>query len=210
MNFIIESNLLIACVVTVLAVISPGPDFAVIVRNGLMYGRRVGLFTALGIACGVTVHICYTLLGLGYLVSQFSWLIGIIRCLGAAYLIWLGISAFMSKGEGAKCESEVSSVRSLGSWQAFRDGFLCNALNPKTMMFFIALFTQVVSPDTSKIVLGGLGVFISAAHFIWFSFVVLVLTDSRTGKVFGRFKSKLEKLVGVCLLGLGVKLATDI
>ncbi|WP_432734520.1 LysE family translocator [Maridesulfovibrio sp. FT414] len=209
MSFIYESNLILAGAVTILAVISPGPDFAVIVRNGLMFGRRTGLMTAAGIACGVTVHVTYSLLGLGYLVSEFSWFLGVVRWVGAGYLIWLGISAFISgKADGAEGSKSLSCSRPVHG-KAFVNGFLCNALNPKTMLFFMALFTQVVSPETPKVVLAGLGIFISAVHFIWFSFVVLVLTDSRFSTFFVRFKSHLEKLVGGCLLGLGVKLAVD-
>jgi threonine efflux protein len=68
------SEIAVVVAIIVLAVISPGPDFAIIVRNGLLYGRKNGLFTALGIASGISVHISYTLLGLGYAVAKSAWL----------------------------------------------------------------------------------------------------------------------------------------
>jgi len=203
-----DTNLFVIGIVTVLAVISPGPDFAVIVRNGLRYGRRMGLATALGIACGVVVHVTYTLLGISYIVLEYSWILEAVRFGGAAYLIWLGVSAFFPNKDvvQANCNEGVVPV---GFWNAFRNGFLCNALNPKTMLFFVALFTQVISPETSLIAKVGIGCFISLTHLVWFSFIVFVLTDARTMKWFGRWQRGLEKIVGGCLLCLGAKLALD-
>jgi len=197
-------------IVTVLAVVSPGPDFAIILRNGLRYGRKMGLVTALGIAGGVVVHTSYVLLGLSYVVGEYTWLLELVRYAGAGYLIWLGVSAFsLQKGQdGERCEIE-SGVASISVWRAFRHGFFCNALNPKTVLFFIALFTQVVSPSTSLAAKVGIGVCISLTHLLWFAFVVLVLTNSRTEVLVVRWRSGLEKVVGACLFGLGAKLALD-
>ena len=203
-----ESNMFVVGIVTVLAVVSPGPDFAVIVRNGLRYGRKMGLATALGIAGGVVVHVTYTLLGLSYLVAEFSWILEIVRYIGAAYLIWLGVSAFIPSGKDVEIECNEESVP-VEFWSAFRNGFLCNALNPKTMMFFIALFTQVISPETSLMTKVGIGAYISLTHLVWFSFVVFVLTNPRTVRLFGQWRKAIENIVGCCLLGLGVKLALD-
>ncbi|MFW5498976.1 MULTISPECIES: LysE family translocator [unclassified Maridesulfovibrio] len=203
-----ESNMFVVGIVTVLAVISPGPDFAVIVRNGLRYGRKMGLATAFGIAGGVVVHVTYTLLGLSYLVAEFSWILEVVRYIGAAYLIWLGVSAFIPSGKDADIECNEEAVP-VGFWSAFRNGFLCNALNPKTMMFFVALFTQVISPETSMMTKVGIGVYISLTHLVWFSFVVFVLTNPRTVRIFGQWRKTIENVVGCCLLGLGVKLALD-
>lgn len=208
MNDIMETNLIVVGMFTILAVVSPGPDFAIILRNGLRYGRKLGLATAMGIACGVVVHTTYTLLGLGYIVSTYAWVLESVRYVGAAYLVWLGVSAFIPQKEGGPVQCAEES-RQLSFGGAFRHGFFCNALNPKTMLFFIALFTQVVSPTTPLSVQVGVGVFISIAHLVWFSFVVLVLTDTRTLKLFGQWQRTLEKVVGGCLLGLGVKLVLD-
>lgn len=206
---ITESNMLIIGIVTILAVMSPGPDFAVIMRNGLRYGRKTGLATALGIAGGVVVHTTYTLLGLSYIIAEYVWVLEAVRYAGAGYLIWLGISAFLpQKQQKASCESEAISP-SLSAWGAFRHGFFCNALNPKAMLFFIALFTQVVSPGISLPVKIGIGAFISLTHLLWFAFIVLVLTNQRTQKVVELWRNALGKIVGAFLFGLGAKLALD-
>lgn len=193
--------------VTVLAVISPGPDFAVTIRNSLMHGRRSGIMTATGIALGVTVHIVYTILGLGYIMAEAVWLLEAMKYVGAVYLIWLGISSFRSAKHNSHVLNNASQGTLVSNWVALKNGFICNALNPKTALFFIALFTQVVDPKTSAFVQAGLGVFISAAHFFWFSLVALLLTDKRFQTLFERAKSSIERLIGVCLIGLGAKLA---
>jgi threonine/homoserine/homoserine lactone efflux protein len=85
------TELLAVVTITILAVISPGPDFAMVTRNSLLLSRRAGLLTALGIGGGVLVHVAYTILGVGILIQQSIWLFNALKLVGAAYLIWLGV-----------------------------------------------------------------------------------------------------------------------
>ncbi|WP_261841760.1 LysE family translocator [Aliamphritea ceti] len=203
-----QTQFVLIGIVILLAVISPGPDFAITTRNSLMYGRCSGLATAIGIAAGVSVHVVYTLFGLGYIMAEAVWLLEVMRYLGAGYLIWLGVSAFLpGKGEGgSKTGLAVSGV---AGWTAFKNGFICNALNPKTALFFIALFTQVVDPATPLIIQVLIGVFISVAHFVWFGIVALLLTHPRFNQMFARARVWIERVTGACLVGLGAKLAIN-
>jgi RhtB (resistance to homoserine/threonine) family protein len=209
MNFTVETNLLAVAGITLLAVISPGPDFAVILRNALRSGRGPGLATALGIACGVVIHVTYTLLGLGWLVARYAWLLTAIKYAGAAYLIWLGCSAFFSrKDESGRPEVPAPAARA-DLRQALGNGFLCNVLNPKTVLFFIALFTQVVAPDTPVAAQVGIGAYIVLTHLAWFAFVVLVLTNPAALRIFSNWRRAVERGVGGCLVALGLTLALD-
>ncbi|WP_320007699.1 LysE family translocator [Maridesulfovibrio sp.] len=202
-------NLALIGVVTVLAVVSPGPDFAIVFRNGLRYGRKMGLATAFGVAGGVVVHITYALLGLSYVVAEYTWVLMAVRYAGAAYLLWLGVSAFLPRKSVEDQAESCADAVYVSFGEAFRNGFLCNALNPKTMLFFVALFTQVVTPGTSLVLKMSIGAFISLTHLVWFAFIVFVLTDQRTAKLVARWRKGVEKVVGVCLFGLGAKLALD-
>ena len=74
-----------------LAVISPGPDFAVVIRQSVRHGRRVGIWTALGIGAGISIHVLYTLVGISALLRATPWAMTAARWAGAAYLLWLGI-----------------------------------------------------------------------------------------------------------------------
>lgn len=189
--------------VTILAVISPGPDFAVILRNSISFGRIAGCYTALGIAAGVSVHIAYTLLGFSYLMNEALWLLDIMRYIGAAYLIWLGVSAFTSKAPKNQMALKPTTISTMTS---FRNGFMCNALNPKTALFFIALFTQIVDPHTPIQAQMGFGFFIALAHLFWFSCLAYLLTHHAWKNRFQKIKPKIERFVGASLLFLGIKL----
>jgi RhtB (resistance to homoserine/threonine) family protein len=202
-----NTQLILIGIIVILAVISPGPDFAITIRNSLVHGRRSGLTTACGIASGVSVHIVYTILGLGYVMAEAVWLLEVMRYLGAGYLIYLGVSAFLPyKVHSGGSENNLHESH-VSSWTAFRNGFVCNALNPKTALFFVALFTQVIDPATPMIIQVGIGLFISAAHLIWFAIVALLLTHARFKKMFEKAKKWIERGVGICLIGLGTKLA---
>lgn len=200
-----ESQISIVAGVTVLAVISPGPDFAVTSRNSLLFGRRAGLATATGIACGVSVHVAYTLLGLGYVIATAAWVLEVLRYGGAAYLIYLGLTSFRSAKPQASLPDPKASEQSI--WRMFRNGFLCNAFNPKTALFFIALFSQAVAPDTPVAAQGAFGLFIAGAHLLWFSMVACFLTHQKIERLFTKARHWLERLIGICLIGLGAKLA---
>jgi len=203
-----EAQIPVVMAITVLAVISPGPDFAMTLRNSLVYGRRAGLATSVGIAAGVSIHIVYSILGFSLVLAEAVWLLEVIRYLGAAYLIWLGIQPFRNRQVALKTtEENAVEDKALSVTHAFKSGFLCNALNPKTTMFFVALFSQIVHPETPFIGQLSFGVFIAIAHFIWFGFVAVVLTHRSLKAVFERFRGKIEKGIGICLLGLGVRLS---
>lgn len=193
-------------IITGIAIISPGPDFAMTLRNSLRYGRTSGLFTALGIACGISVHITYTVFGLSYLLLENVWILNSMKILGACYLAWIGISSFFPKAEGQTETIHSRPQGSLTTITAFKTGFLSNALNPKTALFFIALFTQVVSPSTALSTQLFLGLFIALGHLLWFSLVALLLTHNRLEKIILKSKRTIEKVTGACLFALGVKI----
>lgn len=105
--------------VTSLAVISPGADFALVTRTSLMESRRAGLWVALGIGSGVLIHVAYTLLGLGLVLQRLPWLFDLLRYAGAAYLVWLGICLW----RGASRASEGSSKPARGAATGHAAGF---------------------------------------------------------------------------------------
>lgn len=104
------------------ALISPGPDFAIIVRNSLIYSRKTALLTALGIATGILTHVTYTLLGLGFIISQTAWLFRLFTYLGASYLIYIGYKGLRAKKAGLGI-SKVSHQHDISEIAAFRAGF---------------------------------------------------------------------------------------
>jgi RhtB (resistance to homoserine/threonine) family protein len=190
--------------ITVLAVISPGADFAMVTRNSLLLSRRAGVLTALGIGLGVWVHVAYTLLGVGLLMRQSAWLFDGVKLVGAAYLIWLGLRMLRSR-PGAMGVPPGSAA--VSDFAALRTGFLTNALNPKTTVFVVSLFLQVVQPQTSPAVQLAYGGFISLAHVAWFSTVALCFSAQRVRQRLLAVRHWIDRVFGAMLLGFGLLLA---
>lgn len=194
-------------VFTVLAVISPGPDFVMVLRNSYRHGRGAGLSTAAGIALGVQVHVAYTLLGVSLFLVRAPQLLTAVKLLGAAYLVYLGIGTARAGIRVPEAEArEPAAPRPAVS---FRTGFLCNALNPKTMLFVMSTFTQVVAPGSPLPLAVSFGLFMSAAHLAWFSLVAVFLTRPVFRSALLRRQQVLERVIGCVLIGLGVALAVS-
>ncbi|MDX7740650.1 LysE family transporter [Aeromonas dhakensis] len=198
------TQLLAVVAITFFAVISPGPDFAMVSRNSLLLSRRSGVLTALGIGAGVCVHVTYTLLGVGLLIQQSLWLFNLIKLAGAAYLIFLGIKMLRAKPATDEMLADQPALSSLG---ALRTGFLTNVLNPKTTIFIVSLFMQVVQPQTPLAVQLGYGAFIVLAHAVWFSAVAIFFsTDSVRGRLLA-VRHWIDRVFGALLVGFGMLLA---
>jgi len=191
-----------------LAVMSPGPDFAMVMRNSLVYSRRTGVLAAAGLAIGIALHVTYSLLGIGLIISKSLLLFNVIKYVGALYLIYIGVKSLMSKkSESANHSDAVISKKDLTPIAAIRLGFLTNSLNPKATLFFLALFTQVIDPSTSIWVKMLYGVEMSAATFMWFGIIATILTHKQVSTLFEGIKHHIEKVFGAVLLALGVKVA---
>lgn len=192
-----------------LAVMSPGPDFAMVLRNSVVYSRRVGVLAAVGLACGIMLHITYSLLGVGLIISQSIVLFNAIKLLGAVYLIYVGFISLLAKKEDVQEDVTYKEVKTkeVSDLQAIKMGFLTNALNPKATLFFLALFTQVISPTTPIGLKMIYGAEMTIATFVWFAFVALILTHKHVNKLFTKIRYQLEKVFGVVLIALGIKVA---
>ncbi|MEV0413807.1 LysE family transporter [Streptomyces sp. NPDC050448] len=197
------TEVIAVAVITFLAVISPGADFAMVVRNSCLYGRPTGLFAAAGVAAGVLVHVAYTMLGVGLLIASSTALFTAIKLAGAAYLVWIGIRTFRARAEVSVDLEAAPRLTRLG---AMRSGFLTNVLNPKTTLFVVSTFTQVVDPDTPVWQQAGYGLFMSAAHLAWFGAVALFFSNSLLRERMLKAQKALNRTIGSVLVGLGVGL----
>ena len=195
-------------IVFFLAVVSPGPDFAVVTKNSLLYSRKVGVYTAIGVALGIMVHVTYSMLGVALIISKSILLFNIIKYIGAGYLIYLGYQALKSKPSTvSKIETSEIKKKELGIFQAIQNGFLTNALNPKATLFFLALFTQVISPATPKVIELLYGVEMTLICGIWFSIVAVLFSNSIMKAKISKVKHHIERVTGVVLIALGIKVA---
>ena len=191
-----------------LGAMSPGPDFAVVTKNSILFSRRAGLYTALGIGLGIFVHVAYSLVGIGFIISQSILLFSIIKYIGAAYLVYLGIQLLRTKKSDEKIDiQQQSNSRSILNRQALWNGFLTNALNPKVTLFFLSIFTQVISPSTPLVIQAAYGIEIAVIAFVWFAILALILTTTHVKKAFFKFHYYVAKVMGGILVALGIKVA---
>ncbi len=190
--------------ITLLAVISPGADFAMVTRNSLLHGRAAGLMAALGIAFGVQLHVLYTMLGVGVLIQSSPQCFFAIKAAGALYLIYVGYRTFTSLPVAG---AALRGHPALSPWAALRAGFLTNALNPKTTLFVVSIYTQVVQAGTPVAEQVGYGLFMSAAHWVWFSLVAVFFSDVRLRTALLRRQVALNRGIGSVLVALGCSLA---
>lgn len=200
------SAFLTVAIVHLLAVASPGPDFALVVKNGVSGSRGGALWTCAGVAAGILVHVTYCLLGIGVLISQSILLFNVIKWIGAAYLIFIGWKALTSKASASALTA--SAKRREQPWYRwFFEGFLCNALNPKATVFFLALFTQVISPETPLWTQAFYGLYMTAQTFVWFAGLSLLLNLPPVRETVGRLHAVIDRVMGGILIALGLKVA---
>ena len=198
------TELIAVITITMLAVISPGPDFAMVTRNSLVLSRRSGIWTAIGIGLGVMIHVTYTLLGVSILIQQSNWLYNAIKLVGALYLIYLGLKMLLSKNKNVLPNEKSTPI---SNWAALRAGFLTNALNPKTTLFIVSLFLQIVQSDTHLVIQIGYGLFISLEHISWFILVAVCFSASLVRDQILRVHHWLDRTFGCLLIIFGGILA---
>ena len=195
---------LTVALVHLLAVASPGPDFAVMLRQALCQSRKNALLTAIGIGVGILVHVCYSLLGIGLLIQQSVLLFSILKVMGALYLTWIAFHCLRARPGGIHVEAAPQISQS--GLAALRLGFLTNALNPKATLFFVSLFSVVISPDTPIGLQAGYGLYMALATGLWFAMVAVFFTLPQVRRGFNRFVHWLDRLMGGVLLVLAGQL----
>lgn len=192
-----------------LAVASPGPDFAMVLRQSLTHGRRTAVWTSFGIGAAILLHVSYSLLGIGLVLRSSPVAFSVLKYAGATYLAWVGVQALRNARPRSAADPVAAGVpRALptdrAAWTA---GFLTNALNPKATLFFVALFPVVVSPTTPRLVQAGYGGWMALATIAWFSFVSVVFTQPATRRAFLRWSHWIDRALGVVFLAFAVGLA---
>ncbi|MEI1693310.1 LysE family translocator [Acinetobacter nosocomialis] len=185
--------------ITILAVVSPGADFAIVTKNSYLYGRKIGVFTSLGISLGVLVHVTYTLVAVAFVMTYTPQILTIVKYIGALYLIYIGYKTFTQKPV-----LDTAALTAIDNFQAIKYGFFTNALNPKTTLFVISTYTQIVSLTTPKTILLAYGFFMSFAHFAWFSLVAVLFSSMLLRQKMLAKQVQINKVIGSILCVLGV------
>ncbi|NAX19978.1 LysE family translocator [Vibrio sp. V39_P1S14PM300] len=195
-----------------IALMSPGPDFALVVQNATRYGRQTGLFIALGLSCSILLHSLFSLTGVSFLVHQHPALFALLQLAGGSYLLYLGIGALTAiwrahrapqdtDPDAPKPDQLLSNKR-----QAFSRGFATNLLNPKALVFFVSLMSSLVPAGMS---LGGKGialVILFSLSLLWFSFLAWALSTERLQRRLQSLSVYIDGLCGLIFTLIGVSI----
>ncbi len=188
-----------------LAAASPGPDFAYVTRQSLVHGRSAGLYASLGIALGLSIHLVYSAAGLAAVIAHSAHWMTAIRIAGGAYLLWLGVQGLRSSARSSDSAVASPSATPASPWQQIAGGFLCNALNPKAPIYFLALFTVVLSPDLPAPTLVAYGAWIMVLQWLWFSLVATVFTHRAIRERLLGMRHWIDRAFGAVLIALGIR-----
>jgi len=200
----IWQGLIIITAVHLLAAASPGPDFVLVSQQSLVHGKKAGILCSIGIALGLSVHIVYSAFGLAAIIASSITALWAIKLLGGGYLIYLGIKGLRARASATEgAPHEKSAERS--AWKTVGLGFLCNALNPKAPLYFVALFTVVLSAATPALHIAIYGAWMMLIQLAWFSLVTFILSNPKVTRKFQRLGHRIDQLTGLAMLILGIK-----
>ncbi len=199
------TQLVAFCGVVSLGAMSPGPDFAVVVRRSALRGRAEGMAAAAGVAAGVFLWAVAAAAGVAALVATVPVVLTTIRYAGAAYLAYLGVRALVAAARTPAAAGPEPPPGSTGG--AFREGLLCNALNPKAAVFFLALLPQFLPAHPGTVDTLALSLLAVAVTLLWFCTVANLVALFRRLFTRSRVRRTLDGLSGAALLGLGARLA---
>jgi threonine/homoserine/homoserine lactone efflux protein len=200
--------------VSIVVITTPGPDTAITIRNTLFGGRSGGIFTALGVSCGLTVWAFATSAGIVALLAASEPLFLALKYAGAAYLVFLGIHALReaiwpsSHMDGARPPDQ--PMRRLTAPAAFRQGLISDLGNPKIAVFFASLLPQFVPAGAATFsALLLLGVTFAVMTLIWLAFYAAVI--AKAGDFLRRpaIRRTIEGVTGSVLIALGIRLASE-
>lgn len=192
-----------------LAVASPGPDFAIVLRQSLTRGRSAAVWTSIGVGTAILLHVGYSLLGIGLLIRGSDLWFNIVKYAGAAYIAWIGVQSLRAKPRMALINEDSGPGASTKGDQrgAFAIGFLTNALNPKATLFFISLFVMIVNPQTPKVIQAAYGIWMALGTIGWFCLVSVIFTQPEVRRKFLRHGHWIDRALGVLFLAFAVSLA---
>jgi RhtB (resistance to homoserine/threonine) family protein len=204
-----DSQLLAFTLVAALMTLSPGPDTMLVVRNALRGGRRDGLLTVAGICTGLFGHALLSALGVSAILLYSATAFTLLKIAGACYLVWLGIKSLLAAARGGAGAPEPGgSAAGVAGSVSFREGLLTNLLNPKVIVFYLALVPQFIGPDDPVMLKY---VLLTSIHYLqgilWLGGVALLVARSRVMFLRPAWRRWIDAACGTILVALGLRLA---
>lgn len=192
-----------------LALLSPGPDFLLIVRSSLKNTRKNAIGVVLGICVANAIYIILCMLGVGSIIAYSVWLMYTIKIVGGCFLIYIAFQALTAKKSDYLYNLDESSSN-LGNaphqnsfLTEFTLGLISGLSNPKNILFYLSLFSMVLTPNVSPSIVIGLSIWMVSLIFIWDAMIVIGLSKPKISRIFNKFAFYFDKLAGLFLGVLG-------
>ena len=203
-----STSFLAVALISLIAAISPGPDFFIVFRNSLVHSRKAGFLTAFGVSMAIIVHLSYTLIGIGVLIAESPFLYAILKYSGVAYLFYIGLKGIISsfKQSSSVVVDYAQTTNQISALAAFMQGFWTNLLNPKAAIFFISLFSQFIDTNTPYIVGIEYGAITWSIALGWFLLLSYLLTHKQIVGKIDQFRIYVDRVMGGILMLLGFKM----
>lgn len=196
-----ETYLVLASI-TFISMMSPGPDMVLIMKHSSNESRLMPMSCILGICTGVAIHISFSIMGIAAIIATSSQIYFWMKLVGASYLIFLGIKALLSKESSSKALNTGHSSQK-GILEPFKEGLLCNVLNPKVTVFILAVFTQVIQPGTPLIDRISYGLFIVLEAVIVWNLFLSTIRLGPIQKFFRNSQKMIDRITGTALICFG-------
>jgi threonine/homoserine/homoserine lactone efflux protein len=187
-------------------IIAPGPDMFYVITRGMAHGRKAGMLSAIGVVCGILIHTTASALGLTLVIQSSVFAFLLVKYVGAAYLLFLGVKTFRDKSTFS-LHSPTSTMNSI---TLFWQGVLSNVLNPKIAIFFLAFLPQFVDKGSNQFMLQ---MVMLGLTFAGMGLCFLLVAGYFSGALGGWLARRphyplfLQRLAGGILIGLGMRLA---
>ncbi len=200
-------NLYLFFIASLLLNLTPGNDMMYVASRSISQGIKAGIISAVGIFIGCFVHITAAVFGLSMIIMKSAFLFELIKFLGAAYLIYLGAKALLAK---SNFNENLQALPPTNKWKLLRQGIITNALNPKVALFFLSFLPQFIQPGSPlyKTQLFSLGLWFDLQGTCVLMIVAWVIGKAgnfiKNNRKFWRLQ---EKITGIILIGLGIKVA---
>lgn len=206
---ILDPTLTVAYVVLATALaVAPGPDVLFVVANGMRHKMKGAIASALGIGCGSFLHAIMAALGVSAVIAASPVAFDILRYAGAAYLAYLGLQALRAYWTYTNKLDVNESMVEVSTWNVFRRGLITNILNPKVVVFYLALLPQFINVELGSV---GLQIFLLGCIHNAIGMLFLISIGLLAGKASGwlsttNFGKWLDGIAGVFFIGLAIRL----
>jgi len=212
MTVTLDSQVVAFTVIAGVLTVTPGADTMLVIRNVMARGRRAGFLTTVGACCGIFVHATLSALGLSLILVNSALAFEIVKMIGAAYLVWLGIQSLRQAFHRTPSANGGASLRAQPArgYRSLVEGFLSNVLNPKVAVFYLAFLPQFMSPGDWVF---GKSILLAGIHWVegvlWLSIVTLFINRVRSWITQPRVTHAIAATTGAVMILFGVRLAME-